>query len=124
MSPEKIKGYRHLPAFILLALAQAPGHGACLHARLHKILPLLNLDSGAVYRTLAALEADGEVAGAWDTSARGPAKKVYRITPAGWERLDFWREDIAYRVRLLNAFLDTARDVQANRSEGAPCPRP
>ena len=28
MSPEKIKGYRHLPAFLLLALAHGPGHGA------------------------------------------------------------------------------------------------
>jgi PadR family transcriptional regulator, regulatory protein PadR len=123
MSPEKIKGYRHLPAFILLALAQAPGHGAALQARLIEILPLVNLDSGAVYRTLASLEADGEVVGAWDTSARGPAKKVYRITPAGWERLDFWREDIAYRVRLLSTFLDTARDIQVNRGEGRPCPK-
>jgi len=117
MAPDKIKGYRHLPAFLLLALAQAPGHGAALFARLGEILPLMNLDSGAVYRTLASLEADGEVAGTWDTSGRGPAKKIYHITAVGWKRLDFWREDIAYRVRLLETFLDTARTVQDNRPE-------
>lgn len=117
MSIDKIKGYRHLPAFLLLALAQAPGHGAALFARLGEILPLVNLDSGAVYRTLAALEADGEVAGTWDTAGRGPARKIYQITRLGWERLDFWREDIAYRVRLLQTFLESAREVQARRGE-------
>lgn len=123
MAADKIKGYRHLPAFLLLALAQAPGHGAALFARLGEILPLVNLDSGAVYRTLAALEADGEVAGTWDTTGRGPAKKIYHITPHGWERLDYWREDIAYRVRLLTTFLDSAREVQINRPEAASCPK-
>ena len=123
MEPTKLKGYRHLPAFILLTLADAPGHGAAVYARMREILPLTSLDSGAVYRTLATLEADGEVEGVWDTSGRGPAKKIYRLTPTGWERLDFWRTDIEYRVRLLNTFLDAARDVQANRPEVAPCPR-
>jgi len=123
MSPEKIKGYRHLPAFVLLALAQEPAYGAALMGRMRDILPLVNLDSGAVYRTLGALEADGEVTGAWDTSGRGPAKKIYRITPLGWERLDYWRTDIAYRVRLLETFLGAARDVQANRPRETSCPK-
>jgi PadR family transcriptional regulator, regulatory protein PadR len=124
MLPEKIKGYRHLPAFLLLTVAQAPGHGAALHARMQSTLPLTSVDTGAVYRTLAVLERDGEIEGEWDTSGRGPAKKVYRIAPAGWERLDAWREDIEYRVRLLRTFLDAARDVQAIRPEAAPCPKP
>ena len=123
MTPDKIKGYRHLPAFILLTLAQGPGYGAAILARMREILPLPSLDSGAVYRTLGALETDGEIEGEWDTSGRGPAKKIYRLTPTGWERLDFWRQDIEYRVALLNTFLDAARDVQANRTETTPCPR-
>ena len=117
MKPDKVKGYRHLPAFILLALARDIGHGAAVVARLREILPLPSLDSGAVYRTLGALEADGEIEGEWDTSGRGPARKIYRITPSGWERLDFWRRDIEYRVSLLNTFLAAARDVQAKRPE-------
>lgn len=119
MTPEKIKGYRHLPAFILLTLGQGPAHGAAILGRLRTTLPLVNLDSGAIYRTLAGLEADGEVVGDWDTSGRGPAKKVYRITPAGWTRLDAWRTDIAYRVRLLTTFLQAAETVQANRPQEA-----
>jgi len=121
MPPEKIKGYRHLPAFLLLALAHGPGHGAAVHARIRSLLPLRGVDSGAVYRTLNALEADGEIAGVWDTSGRGPAKKTYHMTPAGWERLDFWRQDIEYRVRLLQTFLDAAGAVQAHRPETPPC---
>lgn len=117
MSPEKIKGYRHLPAFILLTVAQGPSHGAAIHTRMQATLPLQNVDTGAVYRTLAALERDGEIAGAWDTSGRGPARKVYSITEAGWERLDFWRDDIEYRVRLLNTFLDATRNALATRPE-------
>ena len=115
MSAPKNKGYRHLPAFILLAAAQAPGHGADLLARIHRLLPEASLDSGAVYRTLNALEREGELAATWDTTSPGPARKVYRLTPLGWERLDFWRADIAHRLTLLGRFLEAARDVQAAR---------
>jgi len=85
MPPKKTKSCRHLPAFLLLA----PGHGrgAALFARMHALLPLSGVDTGAVYRTLNALEAQSEVAGSWDTNVPGPARKIYRLTDAGWERL-------------------------------------
>lgn len=127
MSPEKRKASRHLPAFLLLALAHGPGHGAALLGRMGDLLPVRGVDSGAVYRTLAGLEADGAIEGCWDTSGKGPAKKIYRLTEAGWKRLDFWREDIAYRVRLLNTFLQLADAVAAtaphatSQTEAAPC---
>ncbi|EFL52530.1 transcriptional regulator, PadR-like family [Solidesulfovibrio fructosivorans JJ]] len=113
MATEKTKGYRHLHAFLLLALAHGPGHGAALRGRMQGLLPVRGVDSGAVYRTLATLEADGEVVGAWDVSERGPAKKTYQLTERGWERLKFWRGDIAYRARLLAAFLEDADAVLA-----------
>lgn len=119
MVSDKIKGYRHLPAFLLLALAHGPGHGAALSARMHELLPLSGVDTGAVYRTLNALEEDGHAVGEWDTSGRGPARKIYRLTQTGWARLDFWREDIAYRARLLAVFLKSADAVQAGRPEPA-----
>lgn len=119
MKSNKTKGYRHIPAFILLALAHEPGHGAAILARMQTLLPVRNVDSGAVYRTLATLERAGEIAGAWDTDSPGPAKKIYHLTPIGRERLAFWREDILYRVRLLTAFLDRSRDVLAQTAERA-----
>ena len=115
MSPPQNKGYRHLPAFILLTAAQASGHGADILARMRRLLPVANLDSGAVYRALNALERAGELTATWDTSIPGPARKVYCLTPCGWERLDFWRSDIAYRINLLGRFLEAANAVQASR---------
>jgi DNA-binding PadR family transcriptional regulator len=33
------------------------------------------------------MEKDGEVCAEWDTSMSGPARKIYSITPAGWEKV-------------------------------------
>jgi DNA-binding PadR family transcriptional regulator len=106
---------RHLPAFILLVLAERALHGNAIRAALLERLPGLKADVGAVYRTLQGLEADGCVAGRWDTEGRGPARKIYELTPAGWERLDFWEEDIRMRLGFLNAFLETLAAVRKRR---------
>jgi Predicted transcriptional regulators len=96
---------RHLPAFVLLALAQAPSHGGAIHAALQERLSGLKVDTAAVYRTLQALEAEGELAAAWDTTVPGPARKVYSITPLGRQRLAAWRDDIQMRRDMLTQFL-------------------
>jgi len=96
---------RHLPAFILLVLAEEPVHGAAVHDQLLKCIAGFKPDTGAVYRTLKTLEADGEVVSVWDTEGTGPARKVYRLTPAGWARLRAWRRDIEYRAEMLRQFL-------------------
>jgi DNA-binding PadR family transcriptional regulator len=106
MPPKQRRQTRHLPAFVLLALAQAPRHGGALHAALQERLPGLKVDTAAVYRTLQALEAEGELAAAWDTSIPGPARKVYSLTPLGRQRLAAWRDDIKMRLDLLTQFLD------------------
>ncbi|GFO56108.1 PadR family transcriptional regulator [Geomonas sp. Red276] len=98
--------YRHLPAFILLALAEKPVHGSAIHSVLMERMGLYRPDSGAIYRTLQQLEQDGEVVFEWDTSGSGPARKVYSLTPAGWGKLEQWREDIEMRVVNLQNFLE------------------
>ncbi|MBI3486845.1 MAG: helix-turn-helix transcriptional regulator, partial [Acidobacteria bacterium] len=45
------------------------------------MLPGYKADPGATYRTLQALEAAGDLAFHWDTDSRGPARKVYTLTP-------------------------------------------
>jgi PadR family transcriptional regulator, regulatory protein PadR len=97
---------RHLPAFILLMLAQTPMHGGALQATLNGRLPALKADSAAVYRTLQQLEKAGEVTSEWDISGNGPAIRVYRLTDTGWKKLDFWLDDIKSRVESLQYFID------------------
>jgi PadR family transcriptional regulator PadR len=97
---------RHLPAFILLALREGPLHGHAIRAALVERFPGYKADPGATYRTLQALEEAGEVAFQWDTDSRGPARKVYTLTPLGWERLEYWRSEIENRLSVLQIFLD------------------
>jgi PadR family transcriptional regulator, regulatory protein PadR len=107
---------RHLPAFILLALAEGPLHGHAIRAALVERFPGYKADPGATYRTLQALEEAGEVAFHWDTDSRGPARKVYTLTPLGWERLEFWRSDIQSRLAILQIFLEHFERSKINKS--------
>ena len=106
MTPRRRQQSRHLPAFILLALAEEPLHGGAILSALSRRMPRLKPDGAAVYRTLQQLEEDGEVVSEWDTSASGPARKRYELTKAGWKKLDAWREDIEMRLANLQSFLD------------------
>jgi DNA-binding PadR family transcriptional regulator len=112
--PQSNRQSRHLPAFILLALADGPLHGHAIRAALHLRIPGFKSDPGAIYRTLQALEADGEVSFQWHTEASGPARKVYRLTGLGWERLGYWEADIRQRMAFLNAFLDGLERARRN----------
>ncbi len=99
--------YRHTPAFILLLLAQGDAYGANLLGRLEADLPAFHMDAAIIYRSLQDLEEEGSVEAYWDTGSNGPARKWYRIMPAGLERLRGWRDDIKMRVENLHYFLET-----------------
>ncbi|MGD0843775.1 MAG: helix-turn-helix transcriptional regulator [Geobacteraceae bacterium] len=111
MPAKRKQQYRHLPAFILLALAEGPIHGGAIHSALIARMPKYKSDTGAVYRTLQQLERDGEVQSTWDTSNSGPARKIYQLTPLGWEKLDDWKKDIEMRIENLNYFLRAYRQI-------------
>lgn len=108
----KKKEYRHLPAFILLVLTDGPKHGGAVHTALSRKLPSYNADTGAVYRTLMEMEQNGEIEFAWDTSSPGPARKVYQLTQAGWEKLDYWKNDMEERLEYLNIFLKSYKQIK------------
>jgi DNA-binding PadR family transcriptional regulator len=116
MSARTGRQHRHLPAFILLTLAHEPRHGGAIHTALSQRLADFNTDSGAIYRTLRALEDQGAIESTWDTSQTGPARKVYQITPAGWVQLQALEEDIRYRLGLLQTFLTSYEDLMASRN--------
>jgi len=103
---------RHLPAFILLALAHGPVHGNAIRAALTLRMPGFKVDAAAIYRALHALEVAGDVVFHWDTDIPGPARKVYQLTPGGWRRLDAWEADIRMRLGFLQAFLEDLEQVR------------
>lgn len=74
----------HFRASLLLVLREGSAHGYDLPDLLAP-LGLGATDRGFVYRTLRAMEADGLVVSAWDPSPAGPARRNYRVTPAGEE---------------------------------------
>jgi poly-beta-hydroxybutyrate-responsive repressor len=64
-------------------------HGYELMHRLNE-LNLGGFDQTAVYRTLRQLEQQGLVDSFWDTSASGPARRMYSLTSAGEMMLSGW----------------------------------
>lgn len=105
MASKQGQQYRHLPAFILLILAKGDTHGGSILSNLKEKLPNCNCDSGGIYRTLNQLESEGFIIYNWDTSSPGPAKKIYQITEAGFEKLALFKEDIELRIANLKYFL-------------------
>ena len=73
-----------LPCLLLL-LNEQPGYGYDLVTRLKALG--LDDDSPSVYRALRTLEEKHAVSSHWHTSSTGPARHMYRLTPAGKDQL-------------------------------------
>jgi PadR family transcriptional regulator PadR len=102
---------------LLLRLAQKAAHGYELMDALRSTHGDENLaDPGMLYRTLRQFEGDGLVTSAWDTEGRGPARRVYQITDAGREYLEWWAADIRKTRAQLDQFLAEYESVVATRS--------
>ena len=71
---------------LLLLLKEQPGYGYDLVIRLKAIG--IDDDSAAVYRALRTLEEKRAVSSYWYTSRTGPARHMYRLTPAGEDQLE------------------------------------
>ena len=67
---------------LLLLLSERADHGYDLANRLRE-MHVAEGDPGAVYRALRSLEQHGLVRSTWQTSDAGPARRTYRLTPAG-----------------------------------------
>lgn len=80
---------------------------------------LPQFDSGTVYRTLRQLEKSGLVSSFWDTSANGPARRMYSLTQAGELFLGSWIETMQrYQAVLATALTGFApADQQHATSE-------
>jgi DNA-binding PadR family transcriptional regulator len=82
---------------VLAMLAKEPSHGYELLARLGRALgPVAEgISEGQMYVTLTRLEKGGFVARV-DAPAERSDRKVYRLTPAGQERVTQWLSDVSW----------------------------
>jgi DNA-binding PadR family transcriptional regulator len=62
-----------------------------------------------IYRHLRELEATGLVVSSWKTEGRGPAKRVYELTPEGEETLALWVRYMEDQARKLTNFIRACR---------------
>jgi DNA-binding PadR family transcriptional regulator len=82
---------------VLAMLAKEPSHGYELRARLGRALgPVAEgISEGQMYVTLTRLEKGGFVARV-DAPAERSDRKVYRLTPAGQERVTQWLSEVSW----------------------------
>jgi PadR family transcriptional regulator, regulatory protein PadR len=89
---------------ILLLLREEPAHGYDLMQRLRPF-GFVRDDPGRLYRGLRALEQDGLVRSAWETSSNGPDRRIYELTRAGMEELHDAATELSEAVEVLDVFL-------------------
>ena len=82
---------------VLAMLAKEPSHGYELRAQLDRALgPLAEgINEGQIYVTLTRLEKGGLVARD-DAPSQRPDRKVYRLTPAGHQRVSEWLAEVRW----------------------------
>ncbi len=100
---------RHKPwplqAWMLLLLAQKPGHGYELMGKLAGEYSITDIDPGFLYRTLRFMESEGVIDSSWDTEGEGPPRRLYTLTEAGHEHLKKIAGDIEAIKNQMERFL-------------------
>jgi PadR family transcriptional regulator, regulatory protein PadR len=89
--------------FLLLSLRDFNLHGYKLIERLSDF-GFQSLDPGNIYRTLRQLEKDELITSVWDTSAGGPAKRIYSLTKTGEKYLEAWAASLEQYQQIINSF--------------------
>ncbi len=91
---------------LLYLIKRGPSHGYQLIEEMGGLsFPGPVPDAAAVYRALRDLEREGLLRSEWEHGEAGPARRVYRITGRGEERLRAWVEAFRERVRMLEEFI-------------------
>lgn len=92
-----------LVPIMLLLLRDFNVHGYELRKKMIQF-GIETVDQGNFYRLLRKLEEDAMVTSEWDTSAGGPAKRIYSITKTGEQYLDLWANSLGEYQKMLNQF--------------------
>ncbi|AQX56510.1 poly-beta-hydroxybutyrate-responsive repressor [Priestia flexa] len=96
--------------FLLLSLRGWNLHGYKLIQQLMSF-GFTSVDQGNVYRTLRQLEKDNLITSQWDTSAEGPARRIYSLTEAGEQYLTMWASSLEQYQNMLDSFFSMYTDM-------------
>ena len=66
-------------------------------------------NKGSIYRALRQMEGMGLVDSMWDTSADGPARRMYSLTQAGTLFLENWLTMLDMHRSMLESFVEMGR---------------
>lgn len=100
--PQLLKG--SLSLLLLHLLAEQESYGYEVAQRLQSA-GFADVLEGTVYPALTRLEREGRLATRLVASASGPARKYYRLTPAGLHALESGTEQWARHVAAVDAVL-------------------
>jgi PadR family transcriptional regulator PadR len=92
-------------ACLLLLVKETPSHGYDLLERL-RALGLRRTDPGGLYRALRAMEQEGLMRSAWETSELGPARRIYELTAEGEDWLHAWAATLWETRSALSDYLE------------------
>lgn len=104
-----IKSKTVFPVLILHLLKKNPDHGYGLMQRIDEICGgLIAVNTNKIYPLLRRLEERGFVTGEWDHPTKR-ARRLYRITPAGRERLDRIKANMLPYLQMLSDSVERLR---------------
>jgi len=103
--------YRFCEPIVLLTLARlGEAHGYQIVSEAEQLaVTHAGVDSGAVYRALRRLEANGYVTSWWDTTGSGPARRLCKLTPSGYEHLAEWVDVMGEIASSLGSLVKASR---------------
>lgn len=101
--PPKGTPKNYLMAWLLVMLKENNLHGYEIMKALKQQFDVSS-DPGTIYRALRHLEGEGFIASWWDPKEQGPARRIYKITPAGDGALAQWGVALEQYRTNLDAF--------------------
>ncbi len=108
--------------YILLAVSLQRAHGYLIEEYL-KSQGFFALEMSTLYRTLRQLEKDGLLMSTWESSAAGPARRVYSLTDVGQSWLDSWSSALNTYRSMIDRFFDLYTPGQQSWQNASKPPR-
>ena len=109
------------PVLLFLLKKKGRSYGYELAAELREhALTDASIEAAALYKTLRQLEQSDCVTSEWDVTGKGPAKRVYCLTPHGEKHLAEWITVLGHVARSMTRFVRTAGKQARDESRKPP----